>query len=148
MKKIPKIKLQLTNDNEFDSSKLKNKTVLFFYPKALTGGCSVEVAEFQKYLTKFNFNETSTYLPGKKVNLGLDLKGGSYILLQAEMKTSEIEFIDNNVNSIRNDLKKEIKFFNSRDFDEISKFSIENLSSIKDFNESCIFIFSISIFLL
>ena len=53
MKKIPKIKLQLTNDNEFDSSKLKNKTVLFFYPKALTGGCSV-VADFQKYLTKFN----------------------------------------------------------------------------------------------
>ena len=48
MKKIPKIKLQLTNDNEFDSSKLKNKTVLFFYPKALTGGCSVEVADFQK----------------------------------------------------------------------------------------------------
>ena len=54
MKKIPKIKLQLTNDNEFDSSNLKNKTVLFFYPKALTGGCSVEVADFQKYLTKFN----------------------------------------------------------------------------------------------
>ena len=47
-----------------------------------------------------------------------------------------------------NDLKKDIKFFNSRDFDEISKFSIENLSSIKDFNESCVFIFSISIFLL
>ena len=42
-------------------------------------------------VTKFNFNEISTYLPGKKVNLGLDLKGGSYILLQAEMKTSEIE---------------------------------------------------------
>ena len=47
MKKIPKIKLQLTNEDEFDSSKLKNKTVLFFYPKALTGGCSVEVADFQ-----------------------------------------------------------------------------------------------------
>ena len=58
-------------------------------------------------LTKFNFNEISTYLPGKKVNLGLDLKGGSYILLKAEMKTSEIEFIDNTANSIRNDLRKE-----------------------------------------
>ena len=58
-------------------------------------------------VTKFNFNEISTYLPGKKVNLGLDLKGGSYILLQAEMKTSEIEFIDNTANSIRNDLRKE-----------------------------------------
>ena len=54
MKKIPKIKLQLTNDGQFDSSKIKNNTVLFFYPKALTGGCSVEVADFQKHLSKFN----------------------------------------------------------------------------------------------
>ena len=54
MKKIPKIKLQLTNEDQFDSSKIINKTVLFFYPKALTGGCSIEVADFQKYLKKFN----------------------------------------------------------------------------------------------
>ena len=53
MKKIPKIKLQLTNEDQFDSSKIINKTVLFFYPKALTGGCSIEVADFQKYLKKF-----------------------------------------------------------------------------------------------
>ena len=57
-------------------------------------------------VTKFNFDEISNYLPGKKVNLGLDLKGGSYILLKAEMKTSEIEFLDNTANSIRNDLRK------------------------------------------
>ncbi len=57
-------------------------------------------------VTKFNFNQISTYLPGKTVNLGLDLKGGSYILLKAEMETSEIEFIDNTANSIRNDLRK------------------------------------------
>ena len=54
----------------------------------------------------FNFDKISTILPGKKVNLGLDLKGGSYILLKAEMKTSEIEFLDNTANSIRNDLRK------------------------------------------
>ena len=54
MKKIPNIKLLLTNDKEFDSSKIKTPTVLFFYPKALTGGCSVEVADFQNYLKKFN----------------------------------------------------------------------------------------------
>ena len=57
-------------------------------------------------VTKFNFKDISTYLPGKKVNLGLDLKGGSYILLKAEMKTSEIEFLDNTIKSIRNDLRK------------------------------------------
>ena len=54
MKKIPKIKLLLTNNKEFDSSKIKLPTVLFFYPKALTGGCSVEVADFQDYLNKFS----------------------------------------------------------------------------------------------
>ena len=54
MKKLPKIKLQLTNENQFDSSKIKNNTVLFFYPKALTGGCSIEVSDFQKNLKKFN----------------------------------------------------------------------------------------------
>ena len=54
MKKIPKIKLQLTNEDQFDSSKIINKTVLFFYPKALTGGCSIEVTDFQIYLKKFN----------------------------------------------------------------------------------------------
>ena len=53
MKKIPKIKLFLTNDKEFDSLKIKSPTVLFFYPKALTGGCSVEVADFQNYLNQF-----------------------------------------------------------------------------------------------
>ena len=34
-------KLQLTNEDQFDSTKIINKTVLFFYPKALTGGCSI-----------------------------------------------------------------------------------------------------------
>jgi len=53
MKKIPKIKLILTNNKEFDSLKIKSPTVLFFYPKALTGGCSVEVADFQKFFNKF-----------------------------------------------------------------------------------------------
>ena len=53
MKKIPKIKLHLTNDKEFDSFKINSPTVLFFYPKALTGGCSVEVSDFQLYLNKF-----------------------------------------------------------------------------------------------
>ena len=54
----------------------------------------------------FSFDNISTYLPGKKVNLGLDLKGGSYILLKAEMDTSETEFLDITANSIRSDLRK------------------------------------------
>ncbi len=57
-------------------------------------------------VNSFKFSHISSYLPGKKVNLGLDLKGGSYILLKAEMQTSVIEFLDNTINSIRNELRK------------------------------------------
>ena len=76
MKKIPKIKLQLTNDGQFDSSKIKNNIVLFFYPKALTGGCSVEVADFQKHLSKFN-------------KIGFDVIGASKDPVERNKKFSE-----------------------------------------------------------
>jgi len=53
MTKTIKFKLNLTNESIFDSSKLNKKTVLFFYPKAMTGGCSIEVQDFQKKLPIF-----------------------------------------------------------------------------------------------
>ena len=76
MKKIPKIKLFLTNDKEFDSLKIKSLTVLFFYPKALTGGCSVEVADFQNYLNKFK-------------KLGIEIIGASKDPVERNQKFSE-----------------------------------------------------------
>ena len=76
MKKIPKIKLTLTNEKEFDSLKIKSPTVLFFYPKALTGGCSVEVADFQDYLNKFN-------------KIGYEIIGASKDTVEKNKKFSE-----------------------------------------------------------
>jgi len=76
MKKIPKIKLTLTNEKEFESLKIKSPTVLFFYPKALTGGCSVEVADFQNYLNKF-----------KKI--GYEIIGASKDTVERNKKFSE-----------------------------------------------------------
>ena len=76
MKKLPKIKLQLTNEDKFDSTKIKNKTILFFYPKALTGGCSIEVADFQKNLKKFN-------------KIGFDIIGASKDLIEKNKKFSD-----------------------------------------------------------
>ncbi len=76
MKKIPKIKLTLTNEKEFDSLKIKSPTVLFFYPKALTGGCSVEVEDFQNYLNKF-----------KKI--GYEIIGASKDTVERNKKFSE-----------------------------------------------------------
>lgn len=53
MKKIPNISLNLTNGLIFETSKNKNKTILFFYPKAFTSGCTIEVNEFQNHFGKF-----------------------------------------------------------------------------------------------
>ena len=76
MKKFPKIKLLLTNGKEFESSKIKNSIVLFFYPKALTGGCSLEVADFQNYLNKFK-------------KLGYDLIGASKDSVERNIEFSD-----------------------------------------------------------
>jgi len=52
MKKLPKFKLKLFNNKEIKSSEIKN-TILFFYPKAMTSGCTIEVCDFQSNLNKF-----------------------------------------------------------------------------------------------
>ena len=53
MIKFPSFKLTLTDGSIFQSSSIKNKTILFFYPKAMTSGCTIEVQEFQNFLIKF-----------------------------------------------------------------------------------------------
>ena len=52
MNKLPNFKLKLIDDTEIKSSKIK-KTILFFYPKAMTSGCTIEVCDFQSNLNKF-----------------------------------------------------------------------------------------------
>ena len=52
MNKLPDFKLKLINDTEIKSSEIKN-TILFFYPKAMTSGCTIEVCDFQSNLNKF-----------------------------------------------------------------------------------------------
>lgn len=53
MNKLPKFTLYLADGNEIKSSSFKSKTILFFYPKAMTSGCTLEVTEFQMNLAKF-----------------------------------------------------------------------------------------------
>ena len=52
MKKLPNFKLKLIDNTEIKSSEFK-KTILFFYPKAMTSGCTIEVCDFQSNLSKF-----------------------------------------------------------------------------------------------
>ena len=51
MNKLPAFKLKLINGSELKSSEIK-RCVLFFYPKAMTSGCTIEVCEFQSNLNK------------------------------------------------------------------------------------------------
>ena len=76
MSKTIKIKLYLTDGTQFDTSNLKNKTILFFYPKALTSGCSIEVSDFQSKLSIFK-------------KLGFDVIGASKDEVERNKKFAE-----------------------------------------------------------
>jgi thioredoxin-dependent peroxiredoxin len=76
MNKKIKIKLQLTDNTLFDSSKITKKTILFFYPKAMTSGCSIEVQDFQKELSIFK-------------KLGFDIIGASKDAIDKNLKFAE-----------------------------------------------------------
>ena len=52
MNKLPNFKLKLIDGTEIKSSEMK-KTILFFYPKAMTSGCTIEVCDFQSNFNKF-----------------------------------------------------------------------------------------------
>jgi len=52
MTKLPNFKINLIDGSIINSLELK-KTVIFFYPKAMTSGCTIEVQDFQENLNKF-----------------------------------------------------------------------------------------------
>ena len=51
-------------------------------------------------------NQSFNFLPGKKINLGLDLKGGSYLLLKADMDIVFSEKLESLLSDIRSSLRK------------------------------------------
>ena len=53
-KKAPNIKVQSTNGSVFELNKIKNKfTIIYFYPKDDTPGCTLETKDFNSLLPKF-----------------------------------------------------------------------------------------------
>ena len=47
------------------------------------------------------------FLPSKHINLGLDLQGGSHLLLRVDTETVKIERLNNVSEMVRRDLRKE-----------------------------------------
>ena len=75
MKKLPKFKLKLIGETEVKSSEMK-KTILFFYPKAMTSGCTIEVCDFQSNFNKFK-------------KLGFSVIGASKDSIEKNLKFAE-----------------------------------------------------------
>lgn len=88
----------------------------------------------------------ASFFPDKKVNLGLDLRGGSYILIEMEIDAYEIETFSRNVDAVRNKLRKlsygqgkiqvnattkevTIPFSSSEEKEEIRKAILESVGS-------------------
>ena len=51
--KAPNFKLNSTNSIKFDSSKIKNGLVIYFYPKDNTPGCTLETKDFANLYRNF-----------------------------------------------------------------------------------------------
>jgi len=69
------------------------------------------VTLFFVYIALSNFQDAENSLISKRINLGLDLQGGSYLLLEIDNEPVEIQKLQNTTTAIRNFLKgKKINF--------------------------------------
>ena len=83
---------------------------MLYFSKLRIGLVSL-VTLFFIYIASSNFQDPENSLISKKINLGLDLQGGSYLLLEIDNDPVEIQKLQNTTTVIRNFLKnKKINF--------------------------------------
>ena len=82
-----------------NSSKIKSFLILM---SVLLG----VVYAMPNFISISNNYVSYSFLPGKKINLGLDLKGGSYLLLKADMEVVFEEKLQGLLSDIRYSLRK------------------------------------------
>ena len=70
------------------------------------------VTLFFLYIASSNFQDPENSLISKRINLGLDLQGGSYLLLEIDNEPVEIQKLQNTTTVIRNFLKNKKIIFN------------------------------------
>ena len=91
---------------------------------------------FFVFITASNFQDTKNQIISKKINLGLDLQGGSYLLLEIDNGPVEIQKLQNATTFIRNYLKdKNVVFSDLRTKDKSIFFSVDNkeIEKVKSF---------------
>ncbi len=93
------------------------------------------VTIFFIFIAASNFQDSENSLISKRINLGLDLQGGSYLLLEIDNEPVKLQKLQNTTTTIRNYLKgKKINFTDLRIEDkaiffDISKANIELVRS-------------------
>ena len=80
------------------------------------------------YLTSSNFFSFDDNFIAKKINLGLDLQGGSYLLLEVDNQPVIVQRLQNKLSSLRKYLKNEnINFSNLKiENNEIISFKLQD----------------------
>jgi len=108
--------------------------VLYFSKlKLITIYSIIIILSFFSFL---NFFEKNDYLFSKKINLGLDLQGGSYLLLEVDSDPLVKQKLQNKLLELRKILKeKKIKYKNLKIINNSIVFNIpvQNLESFKNF---------------
>ena len=108
--------------------------MLYFTKLRITLVCLVTI--FFVFIASSNFQNSGNKLISKKINLGLDLQGGSYLLLEIDNGPVEIQKLQNTATIIRNFLKnKKINFNDLRINDNKIIFSVSknNLELVEGF---------------
>ena len=86
------------------------------------------VTLFFIFVTSSNFLTLEDGFFSKKINLGLDLQGGSYLLLEIDNEPVEIQKLQNTTTLIKNYLKdKDINFTDLKILDKSISFNVDNL---------------------
>ena len=94
------------------------------------------ISVFFIFIAISNFFESNSSFISKKINLGLDLQGGSYLLLEIDNGPVRVQKLQNTISTIRSFLKKKkIDFYDLQIKDEQIKFSItkDNIELVKTF---------------
>ena len=80
------------------------------------------------------FNDKNNFLLSKNINLGLDLQGGSYLLLEVDSEPVVKQYLQNKLLSLRKVLKeKKIRYENLKISDNTIKFIIKNKEDLTIF---------------
>ena len=94
------------------------------------------VSLFFIFISLTNFQDPEDSFISKKINLGLDLQGGSYLLLEIDNEPVEIQTLQNRTTVIRNFLKsKKIRFNDLRIQNKKIRFNVpkENIKLVENF---------------